>query len=214
MSAQQPSDRYISRTSMPIPVPTETPTLRLGSMLQTVREQNRTPDDLSTQELDAFVRIPRRRLPLFVLTAGVGLGVLGAATWPKAKDLAERFATFPIGGANQAMVVETTRPAAMNAIPANTTPIGHPPIEMAADGSPPALSTHGWVAPSAGEKTEHPRRRIHDGFARSSRSTRPLRGFAWSPAANALVRIENEDSIVPEHGPRVASPSPPEGPTQ
>ena len=41
MSSREPRTRHIPRTSVPLPVPKETPTLRLGSMLQTVRERSR-----------------------------------------------------------------------------------------------------------------------------------------------------------------------------
>jgi len=202
--------RRVSRTSVPVPVPKETPTLRLGSMLQTVREQskrpeagsysaalpNRRPDTLSTEELDAPGKTPRPRLARFVFAAGVTLAALCATTRTDVKALFHRIALAPMEYPNQELVVEPVHAAEANTGPVNTTPIDRAAVEMAPNDPPHALSSHVGVRPSAGTGPMIPRRPGHSESTRRSHSI-PLRGYAWSPPANALVRIEPPQEGAP-----------------
>jgi len=205
MSAQQQKLRRIPKSTEPLPLSRETPTLRLGSMLQPAREQSRIleasdhptafpeRDPDTAEELDAIDRIPRRRLPLFVFIAGVGLTALAAATHTHLKVLYMRFAAIPVADVNHhAIVLAPINAAAV----VDRSPIGSPSpsptfriektnVEVPAEVPPLPSSVQGEI--SAAPEATAPRRWRHSEHPRSSP---PLRGYAWSPTANALVRIQ------------------------
>ncbi len=193
MSAQLRIVRRIPRTSTPLPVPTKTPTLRLGSMLQEVRARSRQ-NTLSREELDTLDTSPRRsRLPLLVFIGGVVLAVM-AAFWPSVTALIERIAaTSPTEHANETAAIEPANTALDNAVSAGTSLIDKTAIktavEMAPDHALQAPSSHPQVEPFLGTRAVTPRRPRHSEPIRKSRS-HPLHGYVWSTTANALVRIE------------------------
>ena len=149
----------------------------------------RDPVPLSSSELDALGRIPRRRAPLLVFTALVTLVVLGAATWPKAKVLFERMATMSVASAKQTLVVASVNAAIVESASAGPSDTDKTAIEIAPDKPRSALPSQVQVEPSADAITAIPRRPRHSEPIPRSRSI-PLRGYAWSPTANSLVQIE------------------------
>ena len=219
MSVQQQRLRRDARTNLPPPIIDETPTLRLGSMPETVRAQDRKPvavasasanavkfpecgpESLSAEELDALDRIPRRHWPLFVFTAIVAIAALCAATWPKTRVLIDRIAMMPIASGLQEQVIEPLNAAAVNQAPAEIPTTANSAVEIVPDRPPPTPPLQVEAGPTERANAEIPKWPGRSLSMRRSHSI-PLRGYAWSSTANALVPIEppepadRESSVV------------------
>jgi hypothetical protein len=160
-------------------------------------------------EFDSFDKIPRNRsagLLLFTLAVAVGLGILG---WRSAGLIRESAAR--VTAATQALVRPETKtsptpPAPLAAAPAPAPPPRVEPAPVAAAPAPappprveparPPLDEPPPRAPSAqrraaATRAEAPTDEAHrrSSAARTRRYARPLRGYVWSPAADALVPV-------------------------
>ena len=139
MSAPRQEVTTTSTDSVPQPIQSETPTMRLGSMLQALRDKTRQEqlnprepvsdgragfdarfdgDDseqrtLSPKELHAFERIPKRWQPIAVCIAGLAVLIVGAATRPSVRALLARQTTVSTPSRPQAG--EPAHLAAVNA---------------------------------------------------------------------------------------------------
>ena len=221
MSVRQQWRPRVSNAHVAEPVIDETPTLPLGSMLLAVREQNRGEGQDFTMESESYTfsekeladaeRIPRRRLPLLVFLAGVGLASFAASAQPNIKAVVERGVSRLKLGASSILGNAQARPVPpTNLEPTSLEPVNAVTIVGIADagvadslvGEPQPKPQAESLVPSVENRVqpaavETPAPREHGGkTATRSRSRRPhpvpLRGYAWSPAANAMVRIDAE----------------------
>ena len=188
---------------------------------------------LLEEDFHSLDRIPRRRMPLVVFAAAVALAVLGAATRSAVNEFLRHKA--PISSASQApSIVEheavgeegrqvgrlakpDVQPSAVNAVPRNSTPSNAGPtnapptdghsIETGRVQSPRLQASHVGTGPAAGaQAVPLPQGRPSNSGLTWRAHANPLRGYAWSPTANALVQTGPEDPGVPAPGPSAAPP--------
>jgi len=124
----------------------------------------------------------------------VGLAAVGAATWPMAEVLFERLTAMPLKSGSQAPV-EAPHGQAVNAAPAVPSPVDdtavNKAVQTAPEDSPAAASLPVQAKPTAGMAVANSRRQRPSGSTRQPHP-KPLRGYAWSATANALVPIDGE----------------------
>jgi len=249
MSAPRQEVTTTSTDSVPQPIQSETPTMRLGSMLQALRDKTRQEqlnprepvsdgragfdarfdgDDseqrtLSPKELHAFERIPRRWQPIAVCIAGLAVLIVGAATRPSVRALLARQTTVSTPSRPQAgepahlAAVNVACPCAASSAPTAVaatpvvptpveatpvvptsvvpTPVMPAPVAMPAFAPLPPLTLHILTNPSVASATT-PTPRPSRPPESTPRAAAPLRGYAWSVTANALVPVEPESPTI------------------